>query len=192
MLGCNTPPFCALHENACITNFVLFYHFDLGGDCGTVQTSSASLNSTIGSSVDLTCTYTVSPGDRVYSGSIAWQSKKPESSTYENIALFSPPGGGNNSFTTTESAMNLKDRAELLNVTSTNSNTFRVVIRVKEVQCLDEKEYRCFVSFNNPNTGPQTDTAIIFLTIQGKNQLFPIVCNTIIKLRLLKMHEYLK
>nr|XP_011422692.2 cell adhesion molecule 1-like isoform X1 [Crassostrea gigas] len=137
-----------------------------GRDCGTVQTS-ASITTTNGSSVDLTCDYTLDQGDSVYGGFIVWQAKKSGTSEYENIATFSPPGEGSNSFTTTESAMNLKDRAELLNVTSTGSNTYRAVMRVLEVQCLDEKEYRCSVTFRTSNLGPQTETAVTSLIVQA-------------------------
>eukprot|EP00105_Crassostrea_gigas_P008215 XP_011422700.1 PREDICTED: uncharacterized protein LOC105325034 [Crassostrea gigas] len=142
--------------------------FSKGGDCGTVQTP-ASVTATIGSSVDLTCTYTLESGDSVYSGFIVWQAKKSGSVDYENIATFSPPGEGNNSFTTTESAMILKDRAELLEITSTGSNIFRVVMRVKEVQYLDEKEYQCSVTFISTSTGPQTKSTVTSLTVQAKN-----------------------
>lgn len=58
--------------------------------------------------MDLSFNYTVGPSDSVYSGFIVWQAKKSGTSGFENIATFSPSGGGNNSFTTTESAMNLK------------------------------------------------------------------------------------
>ena len=141
----------------------------LGRDCGTVQTS-ATTTATNGSSVDLNCTYTVGSGESVYSGLIVWQAKKSGTSDYENIATFSPPGLGGNFFTTTESAMNIKDRAELLNVTSIGSDTYRAVMRVLEVQCLDEKEYQCSVTFVSTSTGPQTKTAVTSLTVQGKNQ----------------------
>lgn len=117
--------------------------------------------------MDLTFNYTLGPGDSVYSGLIVWQAKKSGSSDYENIATFSHPGKGNNSFTTSESAMNLKDRAELLDVTSVGLNSFRVVMRVLEVHCLDEKEYRCSVAFFNFNAGPQTKTAVTLLNVQG-------------------------
>lgn len=100
---------------------------------------SAITTARIAASVDLTFNYTLGPGDSVYSGLIVWQAKKSGSSDYENIATFSPPGKGNNSFTTSESAMNLKDRAELLDVTSVGLNSFRVVMRVLEVHCLDKK-----------------------------------------------------
>eukprot|EP00105_Crassostrea_gigas_P008213 XP_011422698.1 PREDICTED: cell adhesion molecule 3-like [Crassostrea gigas] len=140
-----------------------------GGDSGTVQTP-ALLNATIGSSVDLTCEYTVGPGESVYSGLIVWQAKKSGSADYENIATFSPPGEGSNSFTTTESAMILKDRAELLDVTSNGSDTFRVVMKVREVQCLDEKEYQCSVTFTSSSTGPQIKNAVTSLTVQGPAQ----------------------
>nr|XP_034304156.1 cell adhesion molecule 1-like isoform X1 [Crassostrea gigas] len=148
--------------------FILFSSaiFFEGGDCGTVQTP-ASVTATIGSSVDLTCTYTVDSGESVYSGFIVWQAKTSGTSYYENIATFSPPGGGSDSFTTTESAMNLKDRAELLNVTSIGSDTYRVVMRVLEVHCLDEKEYQCLVTFVTSNLGPQTKTAVTSLTVQA-------------------------
>lgn len=126
---------------------------DLGGDCGTVHTS-ASITTTNGSSVDLICEYTVGPGDSVYSGLIVWQGNNSGTSVYENIATFSPPGLGGNFFTTTESAMNLKDRAELLNVTSTGSDTYRAVMRVLEVECLDEKEYQCSITFGTSDRGP--------------------------------------
>lgn len=142
--------------------------FFKGGDCGTVQTP-ASVTATIGSSVDLTCEYTLEPGDSVYSGLIVWQANNTGTSEYESIATFSPPGLGSNSFTTTESAMNIKDRAELLNVTSIGSDTYRAVMRVLEVQRLDEKEYRCSVTFTSSSTGPQTETAVTSLTVQAKN-----------------------
>lgn len=141
----------------------------LGGDCGTVHTL-ASITATNGSSVDLTCEYTVGSGDSVYNGLIVWQAKITGTSDYENIATFSPPGGGNNSFTTTNSSMNLKDRAELLEVTSEGSGTYRAVMRILEVECLDEKEYNCSVTFISTNTGPQTKNAVTFLSVQGKNQ----------------------
>lgn len=117
--------------------------------------------------MDLTCKYTLGPDDSVYSGFISWQAKI--SGSKENIATFSPIGGGHNYFTTSASAMNLRNRAELLDITSTGSNTFRVVLRVKAVQHLDEKEYRCSVTFISPTTGPRTETAETFLTVQGKN-----------------------
>ncbi|XP_065930258.1 uncharacterized protein [Magallana gigas] len=150
--------------------FILFSStiFFEGGDSGTVQTS-AYVTATVGSSVDLTCTYTVDSGESVYSGLIVWKAKTSGTPEYENIATFSPPGLGSNSFTTTESAMNLKDRAELLNVTSIGSNTYRAVMRVKEVQYLDEKEYQCSVTFINTITGPQTKTAVTSLTVQECN-----------------------
>lgn len=116
----------------------------------------------------MTFNYTLGTGDSIYSGLIVWQAKKTGTSDYENIATVSPPGRGNNSFTTTESAMKLKDRAQLMDVTSVGLDIFRVVMRVREVQCLDEKEYRCSVTFFNINTGPQTKTAVTFLTVQGK------------------------
>lgn len=119
--------------------------------------------------MDLTCKYTLGPDDSVYSGFISWQAKISGSRGYENIAMFSPIGGGHNYFTTSASAMNLRNRAELLDITSTGSNTFRVVLRVKAVQHLDEKEYRCSVTFISPTTGPRTETAETFLTVQGKN-----------------------
>lgn len=147
---------------------LILYHFDLGGHNGTVHTS-ASIKTTVGSSVDLTCQYTLGPDDSVYSGFIAWQAKISGSREYENIATFSPIGGGKNLFTTSASAMNLKDRSELLDITSTGPNTFRVVLRVKAVQHLDEKEYRCSVTFISPTTGPRTETAITSLIVQGKN-----------------------
>lgn len=128
---------------------------------------SAITTTRIAASVDLTFNYTLGPGDSVYSGLIVWRAKKSGSSDYENIATFSPPGKGNNSFTTSESAMNLKDRAELLDVTSVGLNSFRVVMRVLEVHCLDEKEYRCSVIFFNFNAGPQTKTAVTLLNVQG-------------------------
>lgn len=78
---------------------------------------SAITTARLSASVDLSFNYTVGPSDSVYSGFIVWQAKKSGTSGFENIATFSPPGGGNNSFTTTESAMNLKNRAELLNIT---------------------------------------------------------------------------
>uniref|UniRef100_A0A8W8LK95 Ig-like domain-containing protein n=1 Tax=Magallana gigas TaxID=29159 RepID=A0A8W8LK95_MAGGI len=142
----------------------MIYH--KGGDCGTVHTL-ASITATNGSYVDLTCEYTVGPGDSVYSGLIVWQAKKSGTSDYENIATFSPPGGGNNSFTTTNSSMNLKDRAELLEVTSEGSGTYRAVMRILEVECLDEKEYNCSVTFISTNTGPQTKNAVTFLSVQA-------------------------
>nr|XP_034304155.1 hemicentin-1 isoform X3 [Crassostrea gigas] len=155
-------------------NMELFLRFSLlvsmiyhkGGDCGTVHTL-ASITATNGSYVDLTCEYTVGPGDSVYSGLIVWQAKKSGTSDYENIATFSPPGGGNNSFTTTNSSMNLKDRAELLEVTSEGSGTYRAVMRILEVECLDEKEYNCSVTFISTNTGPQTKNAVTFLSVQA-------------------------
>ncbi|XP_052673901.1 cell adhesion molecule 3-like isoform X2 [Crassostrea angulata] len=140
-----------------------------GRNCGTVQTL-ASIKATNGSSVDLTCEYTLAPGDSVYSGLIVWQAKTSGTSDFENIATFSPPGapgGGNNSFTTTNSSMNLKDRAELLEVTSEGPGTYRAVMRVLEVQCLDEKEYRCSVTFISTSTGPHTRTAVTSLTVQA-------------------------
>eukprot|EP00105_Crassostrea_gigas_P037250 XP_019921398.1 PREDICTED: cell adhesion molecule 3-like isoform X2 [Crassostrea gigas] len=140
--------------------------FIQGRDCGTVQTS-ATITATNGSSVDLTCEYTLGQFDSVYSGLIVWEAKKSGTSDYENIATFSPPGLGGNFFTTTESAMNIKDRAELLNVTSIGSDTYLAVMRVLEVQCLDEKEYRCSVTFTSTNTGPQTKTAVTSLTVQA-------------------------
>lgn len=143
--------------------------FGLGGDGGTVRTST-SITASTGSSVDLTCTYTVGSGESVYSGLIVWQAKITGTSDYETFATFSPPGGGNNSFTTTNSAMNLKDRAELLKVTSEGSGTYRAVMRILEVQCLDEKEYQCSVTFIYLNLGPQTKNAVTSLTVQGKNQ----------------------
>lgn len=121
--------------------------------------------------MDLTCTYTLENGDAVYSRFIVWQAKKSGSVDYENIAIFSPPGGGNNSFTTSDSAMILKDRAELLDVTSNGSDTYRVVMRVKEVQCWDEKEYQCSVTFST-STGPQTKNAVSSLTVQGSMEFF--------------------
>lgn len=119
--------------------------------------------------MDLTCQYTLGPGDSVYSGFIAWQAKISGSREYENIAMFSPIGGGRNFFTTSASAMNLKHRSELLDITSTGPNTFRVVLRVKAVQHLDDKEYRCSVTFISPSTGPRTETGVTSLTVQGKN-----------------------
>lgn len=108
----------------------------------------------------------------MYSELIVWQAKKPGTSDYENIAIFSPPGGGNNSFTPTESGRNLKDRAELFNVTYEGSNTSRTVMRIQAVECLDEKEYRCAVTFINTYTGPQTKFAVTSLTIQGIMNVF--------------------
>lgn len=117
--------------------------------------------------MDLSFNYTVGLSDSVYSGFIVWQAKKSGTSGFENIATFSPSGGGNNSFTTTESAMNLKNRAELLNITPIGFNSFRAVMRVLKVHCLDEKEYQSSVTFFNLNTGPQTITAVTYLTVQG-------------------------
>lgn len=128
---------------------------------------SAITTARLSASVDLSFNYTVGPSDSVYSGFIVWQAKKSGTSGFENIATFSPPGGGNNSFTTTESAMNLKNRAELLNITPIGFNSFRAVMRVLKVHCLDEKEYKSSVTFFNLNTGPQTITAVTYLTVQG-------------------------
>lgn len=118
-------------------------------------------------SVDLTFNYTLGHGDSVYNGFIVLQAKKTGTSDYENVAIFSPPGRGNNSFTTTESAMILKDRAELMDVTAVGLDTFCVVTRVLDVRCLDEKEYRFSVTFLNSNTGPQTKTAFTLLSVKG-------------------------
>lgn len=85
---------------------------------------SAITTARIAASVDLTFNYTLGPGDSVYRCLIVWEAKKLGSSDYENIATFSPPEKWNNSFTTSESAMNLRDRAELLDVTSVGLKLF--------------------------------------------------------------------
>ncbi|XP_065933405.1 hemicentin-1 isoform X2 [Magallana gigas] len=139
----------------------------IGGSFESLVEVSAITTARLSASVDLSFNYTVGPSDSVYSGFIVWQAKKSGTSGFENIATFSPSGGGNNSFTTTESAMNLKNRAELLNITPIGFNSFRAVMRVLKVHCLDEKEYQSSVTFFNLNTGPQTITAVTYLTVQA-------------------------
>lgn len=97
--------------------------------------------------MDLTFNYTLGPDDLIYDGFIVLQAKKTGTSDYENVATFSPPGSGNNFFTTTDFAMIVKDRSELINVTALGLDTFCVVMRVLDVRCSDEKEYRFSVSF---------------------------------------------
>lgn len=129
--------------------------------------TAAYLKGTIGGPVDFQCTYTLKAGETVISGLIFWQ-VKTQPSVYENIAAFSSPGGPPPRFTTSDSSLKLKNRTELLNVTDMGSNTFKVVMRLREVECIDENKYRCSVWFNDPTVGPITRTVDTIFTVQGK------------------------
>ena len=141
--------------------------FDVGGDCGTVQTA-VSLTGTIGGPVDFKCTYTLGEGETVISGLIIWQAET-QSAVFENIAIYSAPGKNPPKFTSSESALKLKNRTDLLNVTDMGLNTYSVVMRVREVDCSDENKYRCSIMFDNPTEGPVTRTADTTFTAQGKH-----------------------
>ena len=134
---------------------------------GRVVQTAAYLKGTIGGPVDFKCTYTLKADETVISGLILWQ-VETQPSVYENIATFSPPGGPPPKFLTTESALKLKNRTDLLNVTDMGSNTFKVVMRLREVECMDENKYRCSVTFININEGPILRTAETIFTVQGE------------------------
>lgn len=148
---------------------MIIFHLERASEIVQLSSVQASeiTSATMAASVDLTFNYTLGPDDSIYNGFIVLQAKKTGTSDYENVATFSPPGSGNNFFTTTESAMILKDRSELINVTALGLDTFCVVMRVLDVRCSDEKEYRFSVSFLNSNTGPQTKTAFTNLYVKG-------------------------
>ncbi|XP_078324803.1 cell adhesion molecule 2-like isoform X2 [Crassostrea virginica] len=139
-----------------------------GGDCGTVQTT-ASLTGTIGGPVDFTCTYTLGANESVISSLIIWKAET-QSAVFENIATFSPPGGDPPKFLTTESALKLRDRTDLLNVTDMGSNSYSVVMRVREVECSDENKYQCSVTFMNPSVGPVLETSETVFTAQAPGE----------------------
>ena len=148
--------YCKIYANLICNAIVL----------GRVVQTAAYLKGTIGGPVDFQCTYTLGEGETVISGLILWQ-VETQPSVYENIATFSPPGGPPPKFFTTESALKLKNRTELLNVTDMGSNTFKVVMRLREVECMDENKYRCSVTFINPSVGPVLRTAGTIFTVQG-------------------------
>ena len=131
-----------------------------------VQTA-AYLKGTIGGPVDFKCTYTLKAYETVISGLILWQ-VETQPSVYENIAAFSPPGGPPPRFISSDSSLKLKNRTELLNVTDMGSNTFKVVMRLREVECIDENKYRCSVTFIDPSVGPVLRTAGTIFTVQGE------------------------
>ncbi|XP_078310127.1 uncharacterized protein LOC144618295 isoform X2 [Crassostrea virginica] len=141
---------------------------------GRVVQTAAYLKGTIGGPVDFQCTYTLGEGETVISGLILWQ-VETQPSVYENIASFSPPGGPPPRFISSDSSLKLKNRTELLNVTDMGSNTFKVVMRLREVKCIDENKYRCLVTFMNPIEGPNARTADTIFTVQAPaEQLYDI------------------
>lgn len=155
-----------LNSEQSVRDLSYFFLFDVGGDCGTVQTT-ASLTGTIGGPVDFTCTYTLGANESVISSLIIWKAET-QSAVFENIATFSPPGGDPPKFLTTESGLKLRNRTDLLNVTDMGSNSYSVVMRVREVECSDENKYRCSVTFIDPNVGPVLKTSETVFTAQGK------------------------
>ncbi|XP_061188966.1 cell adhesion molecule 3-like isoform X2 [Saccostrea echinata] len=133
-----------------------------GSIAGTVSTAG-SLTATIGGSVDFTCTYTLESGDTVYPGLISWQAKTGQGDDgFSNIATFSPPGQGSNSFANPD----YKNRSELFNVTASGANSYDAVMRLNEVMCLDEKHYRCQVFFATA-AGPSSKTKETSLTVRA-------------------------
>lgn len=149
--------YCKIYANLICNAIVL----------GRVVQTAAYLKGTIGGPVDFQCTYTLGEGEKVISGLILWQ-VETQPSVYENIAAFSPPGGPPPRFISSDSSLKLKNRTELLNVTDMGSNTFKVVMRLREVECIDENKYRCSVTFIDPSVGPVLRTAGTIFTVQGE------------------------
>lgn len=94
---------------------MIIFHLERASEIVQLSSVQASeiTSATMAASVDLAFNYTLGPDDSIYNGFIVLQAKKTGTSDYENVATFSPPGSGNNFFTTTESAMILKDRSIL-------------------------------------------------------------------------------